>query len=422
MTNNNNHIPALERLSKTLNEITFHTWNIELSQQVSWEIWAIRHIIDNLIHEKNSSLERNNFLEVRNKIIKSKSYKELFENIEGSCETLKIEQIYFDFPKEAVWTHFHNPEIYQFLQEAFQFSKKSKHILFNCPLQNRENIKGSHDFHCQEIHITLLEQTFRNMDIIMKTYTDITIGDNIELTLWENWEVLFTKKAIIWVISSQHPKWDLQKIHLEVQELLEDIRTTIERLWKEEKLQKHANTDSLTWLYNRGFIDKAIQDFKYMHTPLAFMTFDANGFKAINDTHWHDAWDLMIQEFAKTLKQVASDYDMKSQYNSQSIVARPGWDEFQILFPYCDRQTAENLCEEFMYRVHQIAIPYKESILKIGTCIWVKIWDWADVDVNFAKEADQALYNRKDVKNDAYQLHYLIIDSHEQAPEKKEKK
>jgi hypothetical protein len=65
------------------------------------------------------------------------------------------------------------------------------------------------------------------------------------------------------------------------------------------------------------------------------------------------------------------------------------------------------LAKKCIAEIENLVIHYSSTQLKLGTCIWISIWDWVS-DMNFAKIADDALYNRKNVKNNPNEPKFLI--------------
>ena len=96
-----------------------------------------------------------------------------------------------------------------------------------------------------------------------------------------------------------------------------------------------ADVDHLTRLPNRRAIERrllsAAQEAKRSGEPLCVGFCDIDHFKAINDTHGHDAGDRVLVSLAATLNSNASD---------TCFVARHGGEEFVLLFYGVDKQEA----------------------------------------------------------------------------------
>ncbi len=94
-----------------------------------------------------------------------------------------------------------------------------------------------------------------------------------------------------------------------------------------------ALTDVLTGLPNRRHAIQQLtllwNEAKNKQSPLSCMMIDADHFKEINDTHGHDAGDLVLCELSKTLL-----YSVRTD----DVVSRLGGDEFFIVCPNTDEK------------------------------------------------------------------------------------
>jgi diguanylate cyclase (GGDEF)-like protein/hemerythrin-like metal-binding protein len=93
-----------------------------------------------------------------------------------------------------------------------------------------------------------------------------------------------------------------------------------------QQLDAIANTDVLTQLPNRRH---AMRSFKRVwlnavssDTALACMMVDADGFKQVNDSHGHDAGDLVLHALSK---------ELRNAVRTDDLVCRLGGDEFLII-------------------------------------------------------------------------------------------
>jgi len=102
---------------------------------------------------------------------------------------------------------------------------------------------------------------------------------------------------------------------------------------KNRQLEEMALTDPLTGLPNRRAIDlwatlqlsaSARHDF-----PLWVVMADLDRFKSINDTHGHDAGDIVIKNFAEVLK---------SNTRRSNICGRLGGEEFLVVITHVEEK------------------------------------------------------------------------------------
>jgi diguanylate cyclase (GGDEF)-like protein len=177
----------------------------------------------------------------------------------------------------------------------------------------------------------------------------------------------------------------------------DDLETALLKL--QQSLEREtllADTDGLTGLCNRRhFFELAAREFqaavRYQH-PLAFVMFDLDYFKQINDTLGHTAGDKLMVEVA----QIAA-----SQVRASDLVARYGGDEFIVLLPYASAQQALAVAERI--RAGVAAIPMdafrddKEPfIITLSIGIAEMRHEPADDNVErIIQRADDALYEAK---------------------------
>ena len=104
------------------------------------------------------------------------------------------------------------------------------------------------------------------------------------------------------------------------------IRYAIERHRAERRLAEMAQFDQLTGLANRvlfrDYLIKTLARADRHHQLVAVMLLDLDRFKTINDTHGHDAGDLLLKEVAERLR---------SSVRQSDLVARLGGDEFTVV-------------------------------------------------------------------------------------------
>lgn len=114
-----------------------------------------------------------------------------------------------------------------------------------------------------------------------------------------------------------------------------------------EEIRKLSNLDPLTQLYNRSaFIEQLTETAQasiQRGYSLALLFIDLNGFKKINDTLGHQVGDAVLVEISKRLEAFANDYQ----------AGRWGGDEFLMLLPYADHETAMSVANALLARISQ---------------------------------------------------------------------
>jgi hemerythrin len=117
-------------------------------------------------------------------------------------------------------------------------------------------------------------------------------------------------------------------------------------------LEELALTDVLTGLPNRRHAMRSLADqweeAQRAGTPLVCTMMDADNFKVINDTHGHDAGDLVLCKLSKALQHA---------FRSDDIVCRLGGDEFLIICPNTDLEGGMRIAERTRKIVSELRVP-----------------------------------------------------------------
>jgi len=189
-----------------------------------------------------------------------------------------------------------------------------------------------------------------------------------------------------------------KQIEEELRGAKDDLETALLKLQQSlERQTLLADTDGLTGLCNhRHFFELAAREFqaavRYQHS-LAFVMFDLDYFKQINDTLGHTAGDKLLVEVA----QIAA-----SQVRASDLVARYGGDEFIVLLPYASTQQALAVAERIRAGVAAIFVDaaFRDDKEPFTTTLSIGIAEMrhkpADDNVErIIQRADDALYEAK---------------------------
>jgi len=161
-----------------------------------------------------------------------------------------------------------------------------------------------------------------------------------------------------------------------------------------EKASRRIITDELTGLYNRSFLDDALENFFYIsqsnNKPLSFLMLDTDNFRKINELIGHEAGNAVLIEFAGIIKRIISRH---------GILARYGGDEFSILLPETDLNTAVEYAEEIRSGVENFNFSkhLKGHDVVITTSIGISSFPETATDLeSFRRKADESLYRAKE--------------------------
>ena len=159
----------------------------------------------------------------------------------------------------------------------------------------------------------------------------------------------------------------------------------------EQELWALAHLDPLTGLPNRrAFRDAAMLKLaasQTAHRPLAVITIDIDHFKRVNDVFGHAAGDTVLRRVADIIKAPLRP--------NTDIGARMGGEEFIVLLPDTDFDSAMAFAEKLRRRVEQTVVILSENevrpTISLGVAMNSKT---ADLD-NLIDRADRALYTAK---------------------------
>ena len=153
-----------------------------------------------------------------------------------------------------------------------------------------------------------------------------------------------------------------------------------------------AITDALTGLYNRRYLEThlshMIEHYVNRGKVLSVLAIDVDFFKAINDTHGHDAGDKVLQELAQRLRDHTRSID---------LCCRIGGEEFIIVLPNTDAFTAEKIGERLRRAVASKSFMIGAPSL-VPVTISAGLASLAGMDdtlEKLLKRADSALYRAK---------------------------
>jgi len=153
-----------------------------------------------------------------------------------------------------------------------------------------------------------------------------------------------------------------------------------------------AGRDALTGLLNRKSFDRQLDEAMLQTTPrsCALVLIDLDRFKPVNDNYGHRAGDLVLQQVAERLQQVARGSD---------TVYRLGGDEFALLLQG-ERGTRElfHLVDRAVELIRQpVVLPDRRSVT-VGASTGVAVFPSGDEPeraIDVFDRADRALYRCK---------------------------
>ena len=159
-----------------------------------------------------------------------------------------------------------------------------------------------------------------------------------------------------------------------------------------DHVRREARTDALTGVANRKAFDEKLEmlltDWKHDGQPFSLILIDLDHFKRINDSHGHQAGDLVLEKVGHWLRQWVRDGDFAGRY---------GGDEFAVLLPRAGlevaRKVAQRICAGTSQEVSRI--PLRREQITVSFSIGVATARPLDTNETILQRADAALYQSK---------------------------
>ncbi|HDP81344.1 MAG TPA: GGDEF domain-containing protein [Spirochaetes bacterium] len=158
--------------------------------------------------------------------------------------------------------------------------------------------------------------------------------------------------------------------------------------------RRRAITDELTGIYNRRYLDEALEE-HYLGARARAGVFslgmvDLDHFREINECYGHETGDRLILEVVEVFKKHLRPAD---------IVARYGGDEFSVIFPDTPPAEAWKIAEAVRVEVEKLSLleglggPMKRVTTSQGIASYPSD---ADSVKGLREKADQSLYRAKE--------------------------
>jgi len=164
--------------------------------------------------------------------------------------------------------------------------------------------------------------------------------------------------------------------------------------WGEEA-RKRAITDPLTGLYNRRFLEEALEEY-FMKARdnsgvLSLVMLDLDHFRTINERYSEKVGDTVILAAAEVFGK---------QLRPSDVAARYGGDEFTFLLPGTDAETARSLMEKIRRDVAELPLleELDGPVRRVTTSQGIACFpDHASSPQSLREAADAALYRAKEL-------------------------
>lgn len=244
-------------------------------------------------------------------------------------------------------------------------------------------------FYTKEINIIAdekkreLEKTNNKELNIMRVYSLIFVVLSIFVALFISKKI--QEKFTTLKKSLEQKKNELILLNEELEEKVKTRTAELQDAY--EKMQKLANTDSLTQINNRfSFLNQFnafIDGYKEGEAEFSLIMIDIDFFKKINDIHGHHAGDYVIIEVTK----LAKDCLRKSD-----IFGRVGGEEFMVLLLYTSLEEAKKIAQRIRIKVDEHEFKFiQHATVSIG----IVSYQNNEKSTDMLKRVDEALYAAK---------------------------
>lgn len=154
--------------------------------------------------------------------------------------------------------------------------------------------------------------------------------------------------------------------------------------------EKLANTDPLTGAYNRRYLNEFSYEYlkivKRENKDLSLLLLDLDDFKNINDTFGHEIGDIVIKQLVEI---------SKSSIRESDLIIRFGGDEFIILLPNTNIQSARFVANKIINKITEYN---KNKEFNFSISVGISHYQIGDNSIdNIILRADKSLYKAKKI-------------------------
>lgn len=155
-------------------------------------------------------------------------------------------------------------------------------------------------------------------------------------------------------------------------------------------LEETSSRDPLTGLLNRRalmeMIKQEVQRASRSGDSFVVAMLDVDHFKAVNDRYGHETGDRALVELAGVLGESLRQYD---------LCGRWGGEEFLVLLPQTQPDTAQAVMDRLVGDVRGLAIAAGDDVLRLTVSIGMAYHQLGETFSETLSRADQALYLAK---------------------------
>jgi diguanylate cyclase (GGDEF)-like protein len=165
----------------------------------------------------------------------------------------------------------------------------------------------------------------------------------------------------------------------------------LDAAWELADASRRSRTDALTGLWNRRHFDEQLErvlaETDRFGGSCALVVADIDFFKRVNDTHGHDAGDVVLQQVARVLHEGVRTVD---------VCARLGGEELALILPQTSPAGAAELAERLRQRVEALEVVHAGRTLQVTVSMGVATYTAGSTGRGtLFKRTDERLYAAK---------------------------
>jgi diguanylate cyclase (GGDEF)-like protein len=172
----------------------------------------------------------------------------------------------------------------------------------------------------------------------------------------------------------------------------EHIALALANLRWRESLRAQAVRDSLTGLYNRRYMEQALEREVLRAArsgrSVGVIMLDLDHLKNFNDTHGHEAGDLLLRSLGEYLVR---------HVRAEDIACRYGGEEFVVILPEASPAMSRSRAEELWKGVQSLHVHFQGQLLRgVSASVGVAAYPLHGKSVaDLMRAADAAMYAAK---------------------------
>ena len=203
--------------------------------------------------------------------------------------------------------------------------------------------------------------------------------------------LLAVPAAQFWQATHAEPRIALNLMRMLCARVRQVTASFSQAVARQQRLTQDAETDVLTGLYNRRWMDRhyppALQCHHAAPRPASMLMIDIDHFKRVNDEHGHAVGDQVLFQVARRIKSGLRPGDMCARY---------GGEEFCVLLPGVDLSSAKGIADRICASVARQPFALSSGLtLPASVSIGVACWNQQERLHALLHAADSALYQAK---------------------------